>query len=184
MGRDLPFRNPFFLRPEDRGDRKFWPDGPRTVLLLPDCRRGWPDLLRYPICESGHCGLRSEEEDQEFPHPDRSRKPGRINLIKGSDGKIYAKISTTDFWFRVEEGKNLVVVSEPSVPSPKSSLPDGRQFSVIDNRLLRIENPTTREAKEIPLNYKSAGSYIFVLGTGPDSRIYGSSMLPLPPLRS
>lgn len=111
--------------------------------------------------------------------PIEARKPGRVDLRKGVDGKIYAKISTADFWFRVEEGKKLVVVPDPSVSFPKSALPDGRQFRVIDNRTLRVENPTTKKTKEISLNYEPAGSYIFTLGTGPDSRIYGSSMLPL-----
>jgi hypothetical protein len=111
--------------------------------------------------------------------PDEARKPGRVTLMKGSDGKIYANVSTADFWFRVEEGERLVVVSEPSVPRPKNVLPDGRTFSLIDNSLLSIENPTTKEIKKIPFRYEAAGSFIFVLGTGPDNRIYGSSMLPL-----
>jgi hypothetical protein len=37
----------------------------------------------------------------------------------------------------------------------------------------------TKEEKEIPLHYDAAGSFIFVVGVGPDDRIYGSSMLPL-----
>jgi hypothetical protein len=111
--------------------------------------------------------------------PVEARKPGRVDLRKGIDGKIYVKISTADFWFRVEEGRKLVVVSDPSGSFPKSTLPDGRQFSVIDNKTLRVENPAAEKIKEISLNYEAAGSFIFTLGTGPDNRIYGSSMLPL-----
>jgi hypothetical protein len=37
----------------------------------------------------------------------------------------------------------------------------------------------SKEEKEIPLHYEAAGSYIFLVGMGPDSKIYGSSMLPL-----
>ncbi len=111
--------------------------------------------------------------------PVEARKPGRVDLRKGIDGKIYVKLSTADFWFRVEEGRKLVVVSDPSGSFPKNTLPDGRHFSVVDNKILRIENPLTKEAKEISLNYDAAGSFIFTLGTGPDNRIYGSSMLPL-----
>jgi hypothetical protein len=62
---------------------------------------------------------------------------------------------------------------------PKTVLPDGRQFLLANNRTLRITNPSTQEAKEIDLRYEAAGSYIFVVGSGPDGRIYGSSMLPL-----
>jgi len=108
-----------------------------------------------------------------------SRKPGRVTLIKGRDGRIYAKPSTSDQWFLVEEGKRLVGVSPSDVPFVPKVLPDGRIFSTVDNNVLRVENPVTRERKEIPLRYEAAGAYIFVVGKGPDERIYGSSMLPL-----
>jgi hypothetical protein len=111
--------------------------------------------------------------------PIEARNPGRIDLRKGIDGKIYAKLPAADSWFRVEEGRRLVAVSDPSGSFAKNTLRDGRHFSVVDNKILRIENPMTKETKEISLNYEPAGSYIFTLGIGPDSRIYGSSMLPL-----
>ncbi len=111
--------------------------------------------------------------------PSEDRKPGRVSLVEGKDGKVYAKISTSEKWFRIERGERLVEVPRSDIPFPKTSLPDGRQFSVIDHTLLSIENPLTKEKKEIPLRYDAAGSYIFVVGTGPDGKIYGSSMLPL-----
>jgi streptogramin lyase len=107
------------------------------------------------------------------------RKPGRINLVKGKDGRIYSKLSTSDQWFLIEEGKRLVEVAPSSVPFVPKGLPDGRVFYSIENNILRIENPVTKEGKEIPLQYEAAGAYIFVVGAGPDGRIYGSSMLPL-----
>ena len=111
--------------------------------------------------------------------PPESRKPGRVTLVKGRDGRIYSKLSISDQWFLVEEGKRLVEISQSSVPFVPKALPDGRVFSFVDNNLLRIENPATKEKKEIPLKYEAAGAYIFVVGTGPDGKIYGSSMLPL-----
>ena len=111
--------------------------------------------------------------------PPEGRKPGRLSLVKGNDGKIYTRISTSDRWFRIEEGKRLTEVSESIIPFPPKGLPDGRQFHLVDNRILRIENPATKETKEIPLKYEASGAYIFVVGAGPDGRIYGSSMLPL-----
>ena len=111
--------------------------------------------------------------------PRESRKPGRMSLIKGKDGKIYAKFSTSDEWFLIEGGEKLVEVSKSNIPFAPSGLPDGRTFGLIDGSLLRIENPLTKEKKEIPIRYEAAGAYIFVIGTGPDGKIYGSSMLPL-----
>ena len=111
--------------------------------------------------------------------PSEGRKPGRVSLVKGKDGKIYAGISPSNQWFRIEEGERLVEISKSNIPFPQKGLPDGRQFSLVNNRILRIQNPLTKEEKEIPLQYEASGSYIFVVGLGPDSRIYGSSMLPL-----
>ena len=108
-----------------------------------------------------------------------NRKPGRVTLVKGKDGRVYCKLSSSDQWFRIEEGKRLVEIPPSGVPFVPKVLPDGRVFQSIENNLLRIENPVTKERKEIPLQYEAVGAYIFVVGTGPDGKIYGSSMLPL-----
>jgi len=100
-------------------------------------------------------------------------------LVRGKDGRIYSKLPPSDQWFLVEEGKRLVEVPPSSVPFVPKALPDGRVFHSIENNILRIENPVTKEWKEIPLQYEAAGAFIFVVGTGPDGKIYGSSMLPL-----
>ena len=110
--------------------------------------------------------------------PPEGRKPGRVNLLKGKDGKIYFKLSTSDPWFQLE-GERRVEVSKSDIPFPQNGLPDGRTFRLVDGDRLRIENPATKEAKEIPLRYEAAGAYIFVVGMGPDGKVYGSSMLPL-----
>ena len=111
--------------------------------------------------------------------PPEKRLPGRITLVKGRDGKIYGKFSASGQWFRIEGGERLVDVSEADVPLPGTGLPDGRTFTVVDHHILQIENPVTKEKREIPLRYEASGAYIFVVGPGPDQRIYGSSMLPL-----
>ncbi len=110
---------------------------------------------------------------------EKSRKPGRVTLVKGKDGRVYSKLSTSDRWFLVEQDKRLVEVSRSDVPFVPKVLPDGRGFYYVDNDILRVEDPVTKEKKEIPLRYEAAGAYIFVVGKGPDEKIYGSSMLPL-----
>ena len=106
------------------------------------------------------------------------RKAGRISLIRGRDGKIYSKLPAQDSWLRIEGGK-FVPVSPSDVPFPKETLPDGREFQLVGNKILKIRNPATKQEKEIPLTYEASGSYLFVVAAGPDGRIYGSSMLPL-----
>jgi len=111
--------------------------------------------------------------------PLEQRKPGRMSLVKGKNGRVYARIPIAGPWFLIEGGKRLVEVSPSAIPFIPKVLPDGRDFYFIDNNILRVRNPLTKEEKEIQLEYKAAGALIFVVGTGPDGRIYGSSMLPL-----
>jgi streptogramin lyase len=148
----------------------------------------------YPTAgEDGliYCAIQFEKVDIVVFDPDRkskislipaeNRRPGRTSLIKGKDKKIYARLYTSisEQWFRIEEGKRLVETSKSNIPLPQKSLPDGRQWALIDNRLLRIQNPLIKEEKEIPLEYEASGSCLFVVGAGPDGRVYGGTMLPL-----
>jgi len=165
---------------------------PKTETIKNFGRMDPDQFYCYPTAgEDGliYCAIQFEKMDILVFDPEKqtktslipleNRKPGRINLVKGKDGKIYAWLSTSDQWFRIEGGEKLVQVPQADIPFPQKSLPDGRPFQVIGNKILNIENPATKEKKEIPLRYDAAGSYIFVVGAGPDGRIYGSSMLPL-----
>jgi hypothetical protein len=146
----------------------------------------------YPTAgEDGliYCAIQFEKMDIVVFDPEKKaktsliplehRKPGRMSLVKGKDGKVYARIPIAGQWFLIEEGKRLIEVSPSYIPFIPTTLPDGRSFYYIDNNILRIQNPVTKESKDIPLRYEAAGAYIFVVGTGPDGLIYGSSMLPL-----
>ena len=165
---------------------------PKTGVTQNYGRMDSDQFYCYPTAgEDGliYCAIQFEKMDIVVFHPEiqtqtslipsESRKPGQVSLVKGKDGKIYTKFSTSERWFRIERGEKLVEVPKSDVPFPQSGLPDGRQFSVLGNSLLRIENPVTKEEKKIPLQYEAAGSYIFVVNTGPEGKIYGSSMLPL-----
>ncbi|MCX8117584.1 MAG: hypothetical protein N3G78_06630 [Desulfobacterota bacterium] len=110
--------------------------------------------------------------------PSTERQPGWLHLTKGRDGKVYAKLPSGR-WYRAEKGTDLVAVSESEIPFPRVGLPDGRRFHLIDPHLLRIENPATGEVREIVLRHEASGAFLFLVGSGPEGRIYGSSMLPL-----
>ena len=91
------------------------------------------------------------------------RKPGRVSFIKGRDGKIYSRLSTQEQWFRIEGGQKFIPVSQQEIPFPPQGLPDGRQFHLVDNKILRIQNPAAKEEKEISLKYEASGASIFVV---------------------
>jgi streptogramin lyase len=165
---------------------------PKTGVIQDYGRMAPDQFYCYPTAgEDGliYCAIQFEKTDIVVFNPEiqtktslipsESRKPGQVSLVIGKDGKIYTKLSTSEQWFRIERGEKLVEIPMSDIPFPQRGLPDGRQFSVFDNSILRIENPVTGEEKKIPLQYEAAGSYIFVVSTGPDGKIYGSSMLPL-----
>ncbi len=110
--------------------------------------------------------------------PSEERTSGWLSLTRGEDGKVYAKLPSGK-WFRIEEGRTLLEVSESQIPFPKRGLPDGRQFHVVNSQLLKIQNPLTKEEKEISLRHQASGAFLFMVSSGPDGKIYGSSMLPL-----
>ncbi len=110
--------------------------------------------------------------------PPEKRTSGWLTLIRGTDEKIYAKLPSGK-WLRIIGAQHLEEVHESEVPLPKKTLPDGREFHLVETSILRIKHPVTHEVKEIPLRYEASGSFIFTVGLGPEGRIYGSSMLPL-----
>ena len=81
------------------------------------------------------------------------RKAGRISIVKGKDGKIYTKLLTRDSWYRIEGGERLVLISSSDIPFPEKSLFDGRQFQLLDQRTLKIQNPATRGKRDLPELY-------------------------------
>jgi hypothetical protein len=202
LGRPAGGRESFICAVTTAPDGKIWGGTfPSAKLFSYDPKTGVsedfgrmdPDQFYcYPTAgEDGliYCAIQFEKMDIVVFDPEKktrtslilgeSRKPGRVTLVRGKDGRIYSKLPTSDQWFLVEEGKRLVEVPPSSVPLVPKALPDGRVFYSIENNILRIENPVTKERKEIPLQYEAAGAFIFVVGTGPNGKIYGSSMLPL-----
>jgi hypothetical protein len=145
----------------------------------------------YPTAGSDgliYCAIRFEKTDIVVFDPVKEtkaslipleeRRSGWLSLTRGTDGKVYAKLPSAK-WFRIDDGKSLLEVSESQIPFPERGLPDGRQFYVANPHLLKIQNPVTKEEKEISLRHEASGAFLFMVSSGPDQRIYGSSMLPL-----
>jgi hypothetical protein len=145
----------------------------------------------YPTAGSDgliYCAIRFEKTDIVVFDPVKEsrtslipleeRRSGWLSLTRGEDGKVYAKFPSGK-WFRIEDGKTLLEISESKIPFPRGGLPDGRQFHLVDTNILKIQTPAKKEEKEIPLRHEASGAFLFMVGSGPDGRIYGSSMLPL-----
>lgn len=170
---------------------KLFSFNPKTSETMNFGRMDDQQFYCYPTAGSDgliYCAIRFEKTDIVVFDPKKGskvsllpfeeRRAGWLSLTKGEDRKVYAKLPSGK-WFRIVEGKNLIGVEESEVPFPKGGLPDGRRFYMVDSHLLRIENTAAKEVKEISLRHEASGAFLFMVGSGPDGRIYGSSMLPL-----
>jgi hypothetical protein len=81
---------------------------------------------------------------------------------------------------------DVIPASELPAPMPEPALPDGTTFRFLDghssgrhlNRTIGLSRPdgTTRA---LTLDYEAAGTSIYIVRSGPDGKLYGSSILPL-----
>jgi outer membrane protein assembly factor BamB len=109
------------------------------------------------------------------------RVPGFVEVVEGSDGNVYAKMSGKEGGvFRIEDE---TLVSVPTVPRKKLTLRDGRVISdivqVASGGSFSVEHPATHEKRTVNFSYDGAGSTIFLVGVGPEGCIYGSTAQPL-----
>ena len=105
---------------------------------------------------------------------------GTLDLIRGADQSLY--ITSSEGNFRID-GVEAVPVDTIPAPEPAPSSEDGTQASFVDGaellfRKLQIRRPDG-QTEVFELGYDAEGSDIFYVHAGPDSRIYGSSILPL-----
>jgi len=117
------------------------------------------------------------------PVANADTQTGYVELYKGTDGLLY--LSSHEGAFRIT-GLIAEPVEDPPPAQPKLALPDGTTFRFLDdhasrrhlNRTVELAHPDgTRRI--IALEYEAAGSSIYIVRTGPDGKLYGSSILPL-----
>lgn len=115
------------------------------------------------------------------PVADTDAGIGSVDFFKGADGLLY--VNSHEGAFRVS-GLDVVAVDQAPEPVPMLSLPGGATARFLDaapgftHRQLEVSRPAG-EAKVHTLDWEGAGTDIFVVGAGPDGKLYGSSILPL-----
>ena len=99
-------------------------------------------------------------------------------LRKGIDGHAYQRDNGQ--WYRLVGGKASPISESELPPSVVPRLKDGRELvGVKPEGEWTLRDPATGQETSGRFEYKSAGMKAFVLGQGPDGKIYGSTMLPL-----
>lgn len=103
-----------------------------------------------------------------------------LELWRGNDGQLYIESSLGHFALHGFEALPVDVLP-PRQPAPM--LADGTSFDFSDApeqtfRRLRLRH-ADGTTDEFELDYRASGSRIFSLHTGPDDKLYGSSLMPL-----
>ncbi|MCR4411930.1 MAG: DUF4394 domain-containing protein [Thermoguttaceae bacterium] len=111
-----------------------------------------------------------------------------VHVEQGARGKVYAQISHRDpksgravsRWYEASEGK-LAPAEHRDTPVPQ--LRDGRVLADLEvgsekGRLV-LRGPAPQEIRRVDFQYRGEGCGIFVVGTGPQGCIYGSTAMPL-----
>lgn len=103
-----------------------------------------------------------------------------LELFKGADGLLYIKSSAGHF--RVS-GLDAIPVRTLPEPLPAPRLPGGEEVAFVDAASFQYRHVVVRPVddgtvRNIHLDWRGAGTDLFMLHHGPDGRIYGSSILP------
>lgn len=108
--------------------------------------------------------------------PEQHRNAGTASIHRGSDGQVYAQVA--EHWFRLERWEALPFSAVEVAPVPaRNQLRDGRLVETI-NGAVQLRRPDGEVETIGPLRYAGGLLSVFRLALGPDSRLYGSGVLP------
>ncbi len=110
-----------------------------------------------------------------LPDEHRSEKSGYVMSSEG--GNVYAVVGES--WFRIEDGV-MVPVDRSDYPGEKPLvLRNGHMIKDVAGTSYTIYDPETDRSEQHSFTYEGSGSIVFMVGSGPYGRIYGSSAMPL-----
>lgn len=98
-----------------------------------------------------------------------------VSVSKRIDGQVYAEFGTN--MMRLTAGSAVALSALP--PLLPLKLRDGRVVSSFERGRFEVEHPVTGQKVQKKFRYAGVGDRIFVLGNGPEGKIYGSTAMPL-----
>ena len=111
--------------------------------------------------------------------PEDQRKEGTPQIFTGENGEIYSiyNINNAPAYFRLKNGTASPILKDEAVPKI-IKLANGEVLEKCISHKLFIKDTKTGESRVVEYDYHPEGIRIFVLGVGPDKKVYGSSILP------
>ncbi|HOY58459.1 MAG TPA: hypothetical protein PK640_10045 [Verrucomicrobiota bacterium] len=132
---------------------------------------GRANVVAYDPATRSHISILQEKY--------RTQNSASVHL--GADGQVYAHCG--NHAFRVED-LSLVPIPADTVVKPAGlALCDGRTVTVgeitAETGSFTLTDPKTGTATTRTFRYQGDGSLLFVVGLGPDEKVYGSTAMPL-----
>lgn len=124
-------------------------------------------LIAYEISSGKHHNILPEEY----------QVVGAPKVYRHSDGKVYGQVA--DHYFRLEGWKATLVSPGEARNEASNRLKDGRLIVKAEEGLVRIRDPHMNRETDLSFSYAGKEINVFRLGLGPDSLIYGSTILPM-----
>ncbi len=113
--------------------------------------------------------------------PEKYRTENSASVHLGADGHVYAHCGSQAF--RVEDLCLVPIPADTVVKPAGLALRDGRTVTVgeitAETGSFTLTDPKTGAATTRTFRYQGDGSLLFVLGLGPDEKVYGSTAMPL-----
>ncbi|MBN1492143.1 MAG: hypothetical protein JXA69_19685 [Phycisphaerae bacterium] len=124
--------------------------------------------------------------------PESERDHGQARVLRDVNGKVYGFARGGDnHWYEFYRGEATKIGERPDLklkPIITSNqdlfhreFPDGKRITRFDlvDKVVTIEDPTTKQSKSIAFTYTSEGAHLMGLAAAPDGTICGGTAFPM-----
>lgn len=122
---------------------------------------------------------------------EEERRKGSGYVYRNQNGKVYGHGGSSDDWYELYQGEwkkigaHKIANAKPIITASQTlfhrAFPDGKLVKALDlvGRRLVIEDPKTKEVKELPIDYQSEGAHLMGLAAASDGTICGGTAFPM-----
>ncbi len=125
-----------------------------------------------------------------IPEAERTRGAGEV--YRDVNGKVYGYPGGgKDNWYEFHKGQTRKIGPRPTIHPKKiitghqglfhTAFPDGKKLIECDTveRIMRVEDPKTRQVKKLTFDYRSEGAHVMGLAVAPNGTICGGTAFPM-----
>lgn len=166
-----------------------WAQYPRYIAVD---ETGWV-YIGVGYTKSNIIGFNPKTREKKYMIEESERSQGGSSLFRAENGKVYGQgiAGKKDNWYEFYNGESKKIGILPSEIKRKTYIsgsqglfhkdfPDGKKIKKLDleEKILIIEDPKTKEIKEVKFDYESEGGHIMGIVASPDGSICGGTAFP------